>query len=124
MSILRRFACAVALTMGAAGIASAQHSTAPVIELTARGEIQIAPDGHVSDYELKTKLAPSVAQALDRAVRGWRFEPVLVDGRAVAAKTTMIPKPTWRSHFSALSRMSRTDAASCTDGTTATAEST
>jgi hypothetical protein len=89
MSILRRFACAVALTMGAAGIASAQHSTAPVIELTARGEIQIAPDGHVSDYQLKTKLAPSVAEALDRAVRGWRFEPVLVDGRAVVAKTTM-----------------------------------
>ena len=89
MSILRRIACAVALTIGTAGIASAQHSTAPVVELTARGEIQIAPDGHVSDYQLKTKLAPSVAQALDRAVRGWHFEPVLIDGRAVAAKTTM-----------------------------------
>jgi hypothetical protein len=89
MSILRKIACAVVFTIGAAGIASAQHSAVPVIELTAGGEIQIAPDGHVSDYLLKTHLAPAVAQALDHAVRSWHFEPIAVDGRAVAAKTTM-----------------------------------
>ena len=89
MSILRKIASAVVLTIVTAGVASAQHSAVPVIELTAGGEIQIAPDGHVSDYLLKTHLAPAVAQALDHAVRSWHFEPVVVDGRAVAARTTM-----------------------------------
>lgn len=87
--LLQRFFCALALTIGAADFASAQMRTAPVIELAARGEIAIAPDGHVSDYKLTTHLAPNVVQALDKAVRNWRFEPVVVDGKAVAAKTTM-----------------------------------
>jgi hypothetical protein len=60
-----------------------------VIELTASGEIQIAPDGHVTDYQVKSKLSPAVAQLVDRTVRSWHFEPILVDGRAVNAKTTM-----------------------------------
>jgi hypothetical protein len=61
----------------------------PVIELTAEGDIQIAPDGHVTDYQLKSKLAPAVADLVDRAVRGWHFEPIVVDGKPVTAKTTM-----------------------------------
>jgi hypothetical protein len=87
--LLQRIACAIVLTIGAIGIASAQKATPPVIELTARGEIQIAPDGHVNDYQLKSELSPTVAALVDRTVRGWRFEPVLVDGKAVIAKTTM-----------------------------------
>lgn len=87
--ILRKIACAVVLTIAAVPIASAQHSATPVIELTASGDIGIAPDGHVTDYQLKSNLAPAVAQLVDRTVRGWHFEPIIVDGKAVPAKTAM-----------------------------------
>jgi hypothetical protein len=87
--LLQRLACAVALTIGAIHIASAQTAAPAVIELNATGEIQIAPDGHVTDYQLKSKLAPTVAELVDRTVRGWHFQPVIVDARAVNAKTTM-----------------------------------
>jgi hypothetical protein len=87
--ILQRIALAVALTIGAVGIVSAQHSPVPVIDLTAEGDIEIAPDGHVTNYQLKSHLAPAVAQLIDRTVRGWHFEPIVVDGKAVTAKTTM-----------------------------------
>jgi hypothetical protein len=87
--LLQRIACAVALTIGAIDTASAQKATTPVIEITATGEIQIAPDGHVNDYQLKSKLSPTIAALIDRNARSWQFEPVVVDGKAVIAKTKM-----------------------------------
>jgi len=60
-----------------------------VLELSTDGEVQIAPDGHVSDCHLSGKLTPAVADIVDRHVRGWRFEPILVDGHAVEAKTAL-----------------------------------
>jgi len=62
---------------------------APVLEMSADGEIQIAPDGSVTDYRLRSELVPAVATLVDKGVRGWRFEPIIVDGTAVVAKTTM-----------------------------------
>ncbi|HVT33127.1 MAG TPA: hypothetical protein VHE32_10795 [Rhodanobacteraceae bacterium] len=70
------------------GIASAQQKEA-VIALNADGDITIAPDGHVTDFHLSTKLSPAVGKLVDGTVRSWHFEPVTVDGRAVNAKTTM-----------------------------------
>lgn len=58
-------------------------------ELEAVGMIDVAPDGSVHDYTLETKLDPEVATLVNRTVRGWRFEPVLVDGRPVIATTRM-----------------------------------
>lgn len=86
---LQRIACAIALTIGAIDIASAQKAATPFVELAVKGEIQIAPDGHVNDYQLKSDLAPAVASLVDRTVRGWHFEPVVIDGNPVNAKTTM-----------------------------------
>jgi len=86
--LLPRIACVVALMLGA-NVASAQKAATPFVELAAKGEIQIAPDGHVIDYQLKSDLSPTVAALVDRTVRGWHFEPILVDGKAVIAKTTM-----------------------------------
>jgi hypothetical protein len=86
---LQRMAYAVAFAMGAAGVASAQHSATAVLELTAKGDIQIAPDGHVTDFHITTKLSPTVGKLVDNTVRSWHFEPVMVDGKAVIAKTTM-----------------------------------
>jgi hypothetical protein len=74
---------ALVLRQGAAA------SPAPVLEMSADGEVQIATDGSVSDYRLRSQLAPSVAGLVDQNVRSWRFEPVIVDGAAVVAKTAM-----------------------------------
>jgi hypothetical protein len=63
--------------------------TAATLEMSADGEVQIAADGSVSDYRLQSKLVPTVAELVDKDVRGWRFEPVVVDGVPVVAKTTM-----------------------------------
>jgi hypothetical protein len=68
---------------------AAAAGTAPVLEISADGEVQIATDGSVSDYRLRSKLVPSVADLVDKNVRSWRFEPVIVDGAAVVAKTAM-----------------------------------
>ena len=61
----------------------------PILEMHAAGELQIGPDGHVSDYVLRSKLAPVIANLVDKNVRGWTFEPVLVDGKPVGAKTAI-----------------------------------
>lgn len=79
------FASCVPLLAHAATAAPA----AAVLEMEADGEVQIATDGHVSDYRLATKLAPAIADLVDRSTRAWKFEPVLIDGRPVLAKTHM-----------------------------------
>ena len=61
----------------------------PNLEMNADGEVQIAPDGTVSDYRLQSQLAPAVASLVDQKVRTWHFIPVLVDGNAVVAKSAM-----------------------------------
>ncbi|HEX4482114.1 MAG TPA: hypothetical protein VH082_14960 [Rudaea sp.] len=61
----------------------------PMFDMSVVGEVQIAPDGSVSDYRLQSKLSPVIAELVDRGVRAWHFEPVLVDGKPVVAKTAM-----------------------------------
>jgi len=68
--------------------AFAQKGT-PTLELVAFGEVQIGADGHVLDYTLKNKLAPAVSALVDKNVRKWTFDPVMVDGKPVAAKTSV-----------------------------------
>jgi len=63
--------------------------SAPTLEMSADGEVQIGVDGHVTDYRLQSKLPDALARLIDHDVRGWRFEPVLVDGVPVVAKTAM-----------------------------------
>ena len=55
------------------------------------GTIDIEPDGSVSAYVLdhKEKLPPFVADVVDKAVPGWHFEPVIVDGTSVPARSRM-----------------------------------
>ena len=60
-----------------------------VLELAATGMLEVGPDGSLLDYDLETDLEPDVAALVDRTVRGWQFEPVLVDGEPVIAATRM-----------------------------------
>lgn len=51
------------------------------------GDIEIGPQGEVLNYRLHSELKPAVAKLVEQSVRRWRFEPVLVEGRPVIAKT-------------------------------------
>lgn len=59
------------------------------LEMSTSGEIVIAADGRVVSHELDPGLAPVVKDLVDRNVRNWRFEPILVDGEARPARTRM-----------------------------------
>lgn len=66
---------------------AAAETTSAIIEREATGEISIDADGSVHDLALDEGLEPQVASALERRIRGWKFEPIIHDGRAVDAKT-------------------------------------
>lgn len=72
-----------------ASLPARSQSSAVEYSMDAAGTIDIGPDGAVLDYRLDKNQKPDVAAALDQSIRGWRFEPILVDGRAVIATTRM-----------------------------------
>lgn len=86
--LIRNSVLMAALTVSGIPTAFAEKA-APVLEMEAIGEIQIAPDGHVSDYRINSKLSPALVELVEKNVHGWQFEPVLVDGQPVVAKTAM-----------------------------------
>lgn len=55
------------------------------------GSIDIGSDGSVSAHAVDQpgKIPPGVLQLVGQAVPRWRFEPILVDGRAVPARARM-----------------------------------
>lgn len=78
---------AMLMAFGMTAVRAEQPAANYVME--AVGEVQIAQDGHVSDYQLRSKLPDDVAKLIDKDVRKWTFEPIVIDGRAVVAKTSM-----------------------------------
>lgn len=62
---------------------------APTLEMSAEGEVRIGVDGKVTDVRITSQLSPQIAVLVEKAVRGWAFEPIVVDGSAVAAKTAV-----------------------------------
>jgi len=77
----------LALAMG--GVTALASEPLPTLEMAADGEIQISADGVVRDYRLQSQLSPAVAGLLDKRVRAWTFEPVVIDGKPVLARTAM-----------------------------------
>lgn len=59
------------------------------LRLDVDGDITIDKSGNVYDYTIKTPIAESVRQLVDRSVRQWKFEPVIRNGVAVHAKCEM-----------------------------------
>jgi hypothetical protein len=82
-------AASFAAMLAVSGVLHAEQHAKPVLEMTADGEVQIGIDGHVSDYRIKNKLTPELDALIEKSVRGWRFEPVVIEGAAVVAKTAL-----------------------------------
>jgi hypothetical protein len=72
-----------------ASLAGAAATAKPEYEMDANGELQIGTDGEVIYYRMNSQLAGNLAAIVDKDVRRWRFEPIVVDGHAVVAKTKM-----------------------------------
>ncbi len=53
------------------------------------GELSIDPQGVPVDYRIKTQLPQKLHDSLVQHVRTWRFEPVLIGGKPVLARTQM-----------------------------------
>lgn len=87
MTMYRKIFSLCAAFLLVAGMAQAKDD--PIFDLVAIGMLEVGPDGAVHDYTLETELDPNVAALVDRTVRGWRFEPVLVNGQPVIAVTRM-----------------------------------
>jgi hypothetical protein len=85
--IATKLASAVAMFAFAA-LASA--AAQPEYEMDAVGTVEIGADGLVRDYQQRSNvLAPKIAELVEHNVRTWKFNPIIVDGNAVAAKTTV-----------------------------------
>lgn len=90
-------ALALAVGGGAALVDTAAAQTAREVRrqaeasMTLSGVIDIGREGQVEGFQLdhREKVDAGVAGFVDKAVQGWRFEPVLVDGKPVLARTTV-----------------------------------
>lgn len=65
-------------------------ASATPLDVRIKGRIQIGPDGGVVDYRLSQHVPAVVEDVLQATVRGWKFEPVVIDGRAVNAETGIL----------------------------------
>ena len=73
-----------------AGMAHAAPHDTPPSEMLVAADVHVGADGAVVDYRLDGTLDHALADRLEHEVRGWRFTPVLRDGRAVPAKTRLL----------------------------------
>lgn len=53
------------------------------------GELVIDPQGRVHNWNMDDGLAPVLADLVQRNVERWTFEPIVIEGQPVAAKTRM-----------------------------------
>lgn len=74
---------------GVACVAQAATPAAREFTLSLGGELVIDERGAVKRYQLDDGLAPVLSDLVQRSVEAWRFEPVLVDGKPVVARTRM-----------------------------------
>ena len=84
---------AIVVLLAASG-ARAATGTQPVrgesvLTLRIDGDLTIDPEGRVMEYRIRTALDPQVRKLVARAVPNWRFQPILLGGRPIAAKSPM-----------------------------------
>ena len=92
MAGLLASALALLLVAGMAAAGNAREARQQAeSSLRVSGSLVVGPDGEVASHELdpKAPLTPALKAFVDDSIRGWRFQPVLVDGKAVRAKVPM-----------------------------------
>jgi len=89
---LRLIACALLAGSPCVDASTDTSTPAPVEQallLGVDGKLTIDQQGVPSGYEISTKLPQKLQDSLEQRVRSWRFEPVLVAGKPVIARTAM-----------------------------------
>ena len=62
---------------------------APKVEVDVAGQLSIDESGAVSGVELTSQVPDAIAAIVKHAVQGWKFEPIVHDGKPVATKSNM-----------------------------------
>lgn len=87
------FAASVALAPAGVTLAGGRGEVRKQTELSMLviGQIVIERDGKVQEYVLDdaAKLPPIVPQLLDKATGHWQFDPIVIDGKSIRARTAM-----------------------------------
>lgn len=60
-----------------------------VMTMRVDGDLVVGTEGRVVDYEITTELPDELRGILDKAVRGWTFQPMTVAGQPVQARNRM-----------------------------------
>lgn len=93
MSKLRRtlflLAAALLALPAVAGRTTVTDPLTSMKTLQVEGTVVIDTEGKVDDYRIETHLGEPLSGAVDRAVRGWRFVPVVIDGQPRRAEARM-----------------------------------
>ena len=87
MAALAAIALTASVANGFAQTPAAEGES--VLTLRVDGELSIDAEGRVLDYRIDTRLDPQVEKLVRRAVPGWRFKPILIDGQPIIAKSPM-----------------------------------
>jgi hypothetical protein len=88
-SLIAGWLVCVGLWCGSGTLGAAPGQALPELDLLSSGEIVIGPDGAVLSHALDPGLQPQVRELVEKNIRTWRFDPILVEGRAVKARTRM-----------------------------------
>ena len=70
----------------AAPVPTAQQ---PEYSMQVTGDLEVAADGSVHGYTLDEGLKPKVEELVAASIDRWKFEPILVEGRPVIARTRL-----------------------------------
>src|SRR5213078_3847656 len=90
LALAATFATPCALASAPAPAADARREAVEtVLVLGVEGELYLDPEGAVTDYRIEGALPGDLAANVRKAVGAWRFEPVVIDGKAQSVVTRM-----------------------------------
>lgn len=85
----RTFAAMVAGAALASGLAGAESEGGKPLRAAGEWAVSLDAQGHVVALKQTTQLKPILNEPLERAIRGWTFEPGRIDGRPQPTETRL-----------------------------------
>ena len=86
---MRMIAACLLLVLPFASLAAPAPAAQREYSMQVTGDIEVAPDGSVHGYTLDEGLKPEVQELVAASIDRWKFEPILVEGRPVIARTRL-----------------------------------